>query len=101
MDKNYYVRRSKLITTKFGGKEMAWESPKWMDEYLRSTKLFYCDFTKLKGKAKEIIKGAKTPKEAALKVLYQNEIVICPTRLIQPTQKAAPLISARWAKRKA
>jgi transglutaminase-like putative cysteine protease len=55
---------------------MAWESPEGMDEYLRSTKLCDCDDVKLKGKAKEIIKGAKTPKEAALKVFYftRNEI---------------------------
>ncbi len=49
---------------------MAWQAPKGMDEYLKPTKLCDCDNAKLKEKAKEIIKGAKTPKEAALKIFY-------------------------------
>ena len=55
---------------------MAWQSPEGMDEYLRSTKLCDCDNVKVKEKAKEIIKGADTPKEAALKIFYftRNEI---------------------------
>ena len=56
---------------------MEWQSPEGMDEYLKSTKLCDCDNEKLKGQAKEIIKGAETPKEAALKVFYftRNEIL--------------------------
>ena len=55
---------------------MTWQSPEGMDEYLRPTKLCDCDDAKLMEKAKEIIKGAETPKEAALKVFYftRNEI---------------------------
>ena len=49
---------------------MTWQSPEGMDEYLRSTKLCDCDNVKLMEKAKEIIKGAETSKEAALKVFY-------------------------------
>ena len=49
---------------------MTWQSPEGMDEYLRPTKLCDCDNAKLMEKAKEIIKGAETPKEAALKVFH-------------------------------
>jgi transglutaminase-like putative cysteine protease len=49
---------------------MSWQSPEGMEEYLRSTKLCDCENEKLKGKAKEIIKGADTPKEAALKIFH-------------------------------
>jgi len=49
---------------------MARQQPEGMDEYLRPTKLCDCDNAKLKEKAKEIIKGAETPKEAALKIFY-------------------------------
>jgi hypothetical protein len=49
---------------------MMWQSPEGMDEYLRSTKLCDCDNVNLMEKAKEIIKGAETPKEAALKIFY-------------------------------
>jgi len=47
---------------------MSWESPEGMEEYLRSTNLCDSENEKLKGKAKEIIKRADTPKEAALKI---------------------------------
>ena len=55
---------------------MTWQSPEGMDEYLRPTKLCDCDDAKLTEKAKGIIKGAETPKEAALKVFYftRNEL---------------------------
>jgi len=49
---------------------MAWQKPEGMDEYLMPTKLCDCDNVKLKEKAKEIIRGAETPKEAALKIFY-------------------------------
>jgi len=49
---------------------MAWQKPEGMGEYLKATKLCDCDNVKLKEKAKEIIKGAETPKEAALKIFY-------------------------------
>jgi hypothetical protein len=64
------VKRTLFIITKFGGEKMTWQSPEGMDEYLRPTKLCDCDDAKLMEKAKEIIKGAETPKEAALKVFY-------------------------------
>ncbi|NIW00066.1 hypothetical protein GWN26_13465, partial [Candidatus Saccharibacteria bacterium] len=41
-----------------------------MKDYLKPTKLCDCENEKLKGKAKEIIKGADTPKEAALKIFH-------------------------------
>jgi hypothetical protein len=41
-----------------------------MDEYLNATELCDCDNAELQGKAKEIIKDTKTPKEAALKIFY-------------------------------
>jgi len=47
---------------------MVWQEPEGMDEYLKPTELCDCDDTKLKEKAKELIKGAETPKEAALRV---------------------------------
>ena len=49
---------------------MSWQSPQGMEDYLKSTKLCDCENEKLKGKAKEIIKGADTPKEAALKIFH-------------------------------
>lgn len=49
---------------------MAWQKPEGMDEYLMPTKLCDCDNVKLREKAKEIVKGAETPKEAALKIFY-------------------------------
>lgn len=47
---------------------MAWQPPKGMDEYLRPTELCDCDNGELQRKAKEVIKDAETPKEAALKI---------------------------------
>ena len=49
---------------------MSWQSPEGMEDYLKPTKLCDCENEKLKGKAKEIIKGADTPKEAALKIFH-------------------------------
>lgn len=49
---------------------MSWQSPEGMKDYLKPTKLCDCENEKLKGKAKEIIKGADTPKEAALKIFH-------------------------------
>lgn len=47
---------------------MAWQKPEGMDEYLKPTKLCDCDDVMLREKANEIINGAQTPKEAALKI---------------------------------
>jgi len=49
---------------------MAWQAPEEMDEYLKPTELCDCDNVELQRKAKEIIKDAGTPKEAALKIFY-------------------------------
>ena len=49
---------------------MSWQSPEGMEEYLRSTNLCDSENEKVKGKAKEIIKGADSPKEAALKIFH-------------------------------
>ena len=49
---------------------MSWQPPKGMDEYLKPTELCDCDNVELQQKAKEIIKGAETPKEAALRIFY-------------------------------
>ncbi len=49
---------------------MARQLPKGMDKYLNPTKLCDCDDTELKEKAKEIIRGTETRKEAALKIFY-------------------------------
>jgi len=49
---------------------MAWQPPEGMDEYLKQTELCDRDNEELQKKAKEIIKGAETPKEAALKIFY-------------------------------
>jgi hypothetical protein len=53
---------------------MSWQSPEGMKDYLKSTKLCDCENEKLKGKAKEIIKGADTPKEAALKIFHYLKV---------------------------
>jgi len=47
---------------------MAWQPPEGMDEYLKPTKLCDCDNDVLRTRAKEIIKDAETPKDAALKI---------------------------------
>ena len=49
---------------------MSWQPPKGMDEYLKPTELCDCDNVELQQKAKEIIKGSETPKEAALRIFY-------------------------------
>ncbi|MGD8342771.1 MAG: hypothetical protein PVI38_19085 [Desulfobacterales bacterium] len=53
---------------------MSWQSPEGMKNYLKPTKLCDCENEKLKGKAKEIIKGADTPKEAALKIFHYLKV---------------------------
>jgi len=49
---------------------MARQVPEGVDEYLKLTKLCDHDNEKLREKAREIIKGAVTPKETALKIFY-------------------------------
>ncbi len=49
---------------------MNWEAPKGMDEYLEPTEFCDCDNQDIVDKATELIKDAKTPKEAALKIFY-------------------------------
>jgi len=49
---------------------MSWQPQKGMDEYLKPTELCDCDNVELQQKAKEIIKGSETPKEAALRIFY-------------------------------
>ena len=49
---------------------MIWQPPEGMDEYLKPTELCDCDNVDLQRKAKEIIKDAGTPKEAAVKIFY-------------------------------
>ena len=49
---------------------MSWQAPKEMDEYLKPTELCDCDNIELQRKAKELTKGAETPKEAALRIFY-------------------------------
>lgn len=47
---------------------MAYQIPHGMDEYLKATELCDCDNGRVKERAPEIVKGAETPKEAALKI---------------------------------
>ena len=47
---------------------MSWQAPEGMDEYLKATELCDCDNIELQSKTKDIITGAETPKEAALKL---------------------------------
>ena len=47
---------------------MAWQPPEGMEEYLGATELCNCDNAGLQKRAKEIIEGAETPKEAAMKI---------------------------------
>ena len=49
---------------------MVWQSPEGMDEYLKPTRLCDCDNVRVREKAKDIVNGAETPKEAALKIFY-------------------------------
>ena len=47
---------------------MVWQAPEGMDEYLKPTELCDSDSEEIKKKAGDIIKDAKTPKEAAMKI---------------------------------
>ena len=47
-----------------------WDPPEGMDKYLKPTVMCDCDNPEIVDKAKEIIKDAETPKEAALKIFY-------------------------------
>jgi len=47
---------------------MSWQAPEGMDEYLKPTELCDCNNVELQSKTKDIITGAETPKEAALKL---------------------------------
>jgi len=47
-----------------------WEIPDGMDKYLSPTGLCDSDSQKIRKKARKIIKDAKTPKEAAIKIFY-------------------------------
>lgn len=49
---------------------MRWQTHEAMGEYLNATKRCDCDNEKLQVKAKEIVKGSQTPKEAALRVFH-------------------------------
>jgi len=47
---------------------MVWQAPEGMDEYLEPTELCDSDNEEIKKKAGDIIKDAKTPKEAVMKI---------------------------------
>ena len=49
---------------------MDWQPPEGMDEYLKPTELCDCDNPDIRQKAREIVKDAKTQKEAAIKIFY-------------------------------
>lgn len=49
---------------------MTWQSAEGMEEYLRPTKMCDSDNVQLREKAKDIIKAAETPREAALRLFY-------------------------------
>ncbi len=49
---------------------MAWQPPEGMEEYLRPTEQCDSDSEEIRKKAAELIKDAKTPKEAAVNIFY-------------------------------
>lgn len=49
---------------------MAWQAREGMDEYLKPTELCDCDNESVKDKAQELIKGAETSKEAAIRIFH-------------------------------
>jgi hypothetical protein len=49
---------------------MAWQPPEGMDEYLKSTELCDSDNQEIREKARELIKDAKTPKEASVRIFF-------------------------------
>lgn len=73
---------------------MAWRPPKGMDEYLKPTELCDSDNEDIKKKAKELIRDAKTPKEAAIKIFYfvRDDIAYA---LIAPDAKASHTLKKR------
>ena len=54
-----------------------WQPPEGIEEYLEPTQLCDCDNEELKRRAKEIIAGAETPKEAAPKIFsfVRDEVI--------------------------
>ncbi len=49
---------------------MAWQPPEGMDEYLKSTELCDSDNQEIREKVRELIKDAKTPKEASVRIFF-------------------------------
>lgn len=74
---------------------MSWQAPEGMDEYLKATELCDCDNVDLERMAKEIIKGAETPKEAALKIFYFVRDEIPWMSRIQSDVKASIIVEKR------
>ena len=54
----------------FGDEEMSWRSQQGTEECLGATNLCDCDNAELQHRAKEIVGGAESPKEKALKIFY-------------------------------
>jgi hypothetical protein len=79
-----------MVITRSGNEEMARQSPDpdGMDEYLGSTNMCDCDKGQVQDKAKEIVQGAETAKEKALRIFYfvRDEI---PYGMDYPNAKAS------------
>ncbi|MBW2096630.1 MAG: transglutaminase domain-containing protein, partial [Deltaproteobacteria bacterium] len=73
---------------------MTWQSGEGMKEYLKPTKMCDSDNVQLREKAKDIIKGAETPKEAALRIFYYTRDQIR-FGLDYPDKKASQTLKKR------
>ncbi len=74
---------------------MSWQPPEGVNEYLKATELCDCDNAELQRKAKELVKGAETPKNAALKIFYFVRDGI-PWSLDHCDTKASVTLKKRW-----
>lgn len=73
---------------------VAWQPPKGMEEYLKPTKLVDLNSEIVIETTKRVIKDAKTPREAAIKIFYfvRDEIKFI---FVLPSQKASNVVKRR------